>query len=108
MIGLKESRRIVYCWKVLQESVAINFSKCFNTAPGNIMRNQAYFLIPAAAVTLSILTPGLRAQTLFSENFDTDTSGLWTVNSAAVNSTGNNAVFAFDYSTVGIPAAPGS
>jgi hypothetical protein len=72
------------------------------------MRNQAYFLLPAAAVTLSILSPGLCAQTLFSENFDTDTSALWTVNSAAVNSTGNNAVFAFDYSTVGIPAAPGS
>lgn len=47
----------------------------------------------------------LSAQTLFSDNFDTDTSASWTVN----NSGGNNAAtFLFDYSTVGIPSAPNS
>jgi hypothetical protein len=43
---------------------------------------------------------------LFSENFDTDHSANWTVNQSVQ---GVNPVnFAFDYSTVGIPAAPNS
>jgi len=44
---------------------------------------------------------------LFSDNFDVDTSSNWTVNKAN-NETGNIATFAFDYSTYGIPNAPGS
>lgn len=44
---------------------------------------------------------------LFSDNFDVDTSSNWTVNKAN-NETGNLATFAFDYSTYGIPNAPGS
>ncbi|HEY2784056.1 MAG TPA: PEP-CTERM sorting domain-containing protein [Fimbriiglobus sp.] len=44
--------------------------------------------------------------TLFQDNFDTNTAGNWSVNSVA-GSTINTAAFAFDYSTVGIPAAPG-
>jgi hypothetical protein len=44
---------------------------------------------------------------LFSDNFDVDTSANWTVNKAN-NPAGNIATFAFDYSTYGIPNAPGS
>jgi hypothetical protein len=44
------------------------------------------------------------AQTLYSDNFDTDTSGSWQVNTVA----GNVATFNFDYSSVGISSAPRS
>ena len=49
------------------------------------------------------------AEVLFSDNFNTNTSGAWTVNAAPAANAGNQqATFAFDYSTMGIPAAPGS
>jgi hypothetical protein len=41
---------------------------------------------------------------VFSDNFDTDTSAAWTVNEAHPDS--NRATFNWDYSTIGIPAAP--
>lgn len=42
---------------------------------------------------------------LFSDDFDTDTSGSWTVKTSNGDS---DAAFAFDYSTLGVPAAPHS
>ncbi len=47
-----------------------------------------------------------QAQLLFSDNFDSNTSGSWTVNTSASGT--HPATFAFDYSTVGIPSAPRS
>lgn len=60
-----------------------------------------------------LLTTGAQAQLLFSENFDVDPTSNWTFNSSIVadtanDSTGGEANFFFDYSTVGIPAAPSS
>lgn len=49
------------------------------------------------------------AQTLFSDNFNVNSSGSWTINSApAANANQQEASFAWDYSAFGIPAAPGS
>src|SRR6476646_1371293 len=50
------------------------------------------------------------AITLFSDNFNTNTSASWTVNKAptATDPNKQKADFAFDYSAFGIPAAPGS
>ncbi len=49
------------------------------------------------------------ATVLFSDNFNTDTSGSWTKNAApAANAATQTAEFAFDYSGFGIPPAPGS
>lgn len=44
-------------------------------------------------------------QTLFQDNFDTTPAGNWTVNAASAR---DRAIIGFDYSTVGIPAAPNS
>ncbi|HQL79069.1 MAG TPA: PEP-CTERM sorting domain-containing protein [Verrucomicrobiota bacterium] len=44
--------------------------------------------------------------TVFSENFDVDPTANWTVNKLGVGNSDAN--FFFDYSTVGIPAAPNS
>ncbi|MCA9235034.1 MAG: PEP-CTERM sorting domain-containing protein [Planctomycetales bacterium] len=46
-----------------------------------------------------------QAQILYSQNFDADDTANWTVNDGA---TDEYADFFFDYSTVGIPAAPNS
>src|SRR3954468_15612705 len=70
------------------------------------MRTKAALILPVAASSFISLKTG--AQTFFSDTFDTDTSALWTVNKPAANPTGDFATFAFDYSTAGIPAAPGS
>lgn len=49
------------------------------------------------------------AQVLFSDSFNTNSSGAWTINNApAANAHQQEATFAWDYSTFGIPAAPGS
>ena len=49
-----------------------------------------------------------RAQLAFSEDFDTDHTANWTVNSAHQTPGTNSAEFFFDYSSVGIPSAPHS
>lgn len=72
--------------------------KRLNVSPS--MKTLLFVTTAALAGQLS-----LSAQTLFSDNFDTDTSSSWTANPSSEN---NAATFAFDYSTVGIPAAPGS
>lgn len=49
------------------------------------------------------------ATVLFSDDFNTDSSGSWTTNVApTVNASTQQALFAFDYGPFGIPAAPGS
>jgi hypothetical protein len=46
---------------------------------------------------------------LFSDNFNADTSGMWTTNVApAANAGTQQATFAYNYSVMGIPPAPGS
>ncbi|MCP5522593.1 MAG: hypothetical protein H7A46_13715 [Verrucomicrobiales bacterium] len=44
-------------------------------------------------------------QTLYQDNFDTDTSASWTVNDPG--ETDITVVFSYDYSAIGVPAAPG-
>lgn len=62
-------------------------------------------LCAAALAAAVVVCADASAQVLFSDNFDTNTAANWTVN----NGPGTNPVtFAFDYSTVGIPAAPNS
>lgn len=49
------------------------------------------------------------AAVLFSDNFNTNTSGSWTTNVApAANALTQQATFAYNYQGMGIPAAPGS
>jgi hypothetical protein len=61
------------------------------------------------AAILAAPTASAPAAILFSDNFNTNTAGTWTVNAApAANAGAQSAEFAYDYSTFGIPAAPGS
>jgi len=49
------------------------------------------------------------AAIIYSDNFNTNTSANWTINAAPTANAGNqSAEFAYDYSTFGIPPAPGS
>jgi hypothetical protein len=49
------------------------------------------------------------AQVLFSDDFNVNSSADWKVNAApAANAANQSATFAFDYSALGIPPAPGS
>lgn len=63
---------------------------------------------------LTLLAAFSSAQTLYSNNFDVDTSANWSYFSNVTGDTalqsdfGNAANFFFDYSTVGISSAPGS
>jgi hypothetical protein len=60
----------------------------------------------ALATGLALIPAGVSmGQVVFNENFDVDPTANWTLNSS--NATGGAADFFFDYSTVGIPAAPG-
>ncbi|MFM7245346.1 MAG: PEP-CTERM sorting domain-containing protein [Planctomycetaceae bacterium] len=75
--------------------------------------NRHYAAGLAVAAVLMGIAPAAWGQTvLFSENFDVDSTASWTVNSfvggttASGGSAANAANFFFDYSTVGIPAAP--
>lgn len=68
--------------------------------------NLAFLLALLVATCLSGLAPNASAQTLaYSQDFDTDTTADWIVNMVG-NS--NRVDFFFDYSKVGIPAAPHS
>src|SRR4051794_37543377 len=67
------------------------------------------FFICIAIVGFS--TARASAVTLFSDNFNVNSGGSWTVNTApsgATVATQQDAVFGYDYSAMGIPAAPGS
>lgn len=65
------------------------------------MRSQRIWLVVLA---VSALCHTALAQALYQETFDTDPSSSWQFNQAL---TGNSADFFFDYSTVGVPPAPG-
>lgn len=74
---------------------------------------QNCFSVLCLAVFTLVFSAGARAQILFTQNFDTDPTSDWTFNSSIVGDTANDgtggeANFFFDYSTVGIPAAPNS
>ena len=56
------------------------------------------------AVALAMPTSG-HAAVIFTDDFETDTSANYNINSSGGN---NAATFAFDYSTIGIPPAPNS
>ncbi|MCB0825889.1 MAG: PEP-CTERM sorting domain-containing protein [Armatimonadetes bacterium] len=68
-------------------------------------------LLSAMAASLGVFAS---AQVVFSEDFDVDHSSQWQFNSslggadAALDHSGGEADFFFDYSTVGIPIAPNS
>jgi PEP-CTERM motif len=75
------------------------------------MRIKSALLVAVAAVAIPLST--VSAATLFNETFDTDHSADWTFASSisgdtANNNSGGEANAFFDYSTVGIPSAPGS
>jgi hypothetical protein len=74
------------------------------------MQNQRSVLIPIlSAAAVFTVFPEKASAAYFFDNFDADTGALWNVNRATTaNATANFATFAFDYSTIGIPAAPGS
>ncbi len=64
------------------------------------------FTFAATAFALSaLLATNGRAATLYSESFDVDPTAAWTTNSGPSL---NSVDYFYDYSTVGIPAAPGS
>jgi hypothetical protein len=59
--------------------------------------------------SLAGLATSVSGAVLFSDNFNTNSSGDWTVNVApTANASLQSAEFAFDYSAFGIPPAPGS
>jgi hypothetical protein len=57
------------------------------------------------SATIALAAVSAQAAGIFNDNFNTDSSANYNINSAGGN---NAATFAFDYSTVGIPAAPNS
>jgi PEP-CTERM motif len=61
--------------------------------------------IPLTVLFLATLATAAEAAAIYSDNFESDTSANYNVNQSGGN---NAATFAFDYSTVGIPAAPNS
>jgi len=56
-------------------------------------------------LSAGLFSPQLRAQPLFSDNFDTDHTPNWTVNASAGTHPVN---LFFDYGAIGIPSAPNS
>ena len=60
------------------------------------------YALTAVSLLTVVATPG---QVLFQDTFDTTPVGNWTVNAQTAQ---DRAVIGFDYSTVGIPAAPNS
>lgn len=74
------------------------------------MKKRGLLLVAGA---LSVAAGTSSAAVLYSENFDTDQTANWTFSSSVSGDTANNnaggeANVFFDYSTVGIPSAPGS
>ena len=59
--------------------------------------------VVAVSMALLVCAPGLVFAALYSENFEVDPTASWTVNNGPSDEAHS---FFFDYSTVGIPAAP--
>ena len=69
------------------------------------MKNQPTILPILAGAILLPLLPHEAAAQYFTDDFNADSSANWNVNASAA---GNFATFNFDYSTLGIPSAPGA
>jgi hypothetical protein len=78
--------------------------------PTIVLKPYPLAVVSCAAAAMLCCAPVLApAATLFSDNFNLDSSASWTVNVApAANASLQSATFAWDYSGFGIPAAPGS
>ena len=73
-------------------------------SPDKAMKTKLRFAF-SFVVSAGLCSPQLRAQPLFSDNFDTDHTANWTVNASA----GTHPVNLFyDYGAIGIPSAPNS
>ena len=59
----------------------------------------------STALLLAVVATELKASVLYSQNFNTDVSASWTTTQGPGT---NVATFAYDYSALGIPPAPGS
>lgn len=64
-----------------------------------------HWVSAAAAVLCAFSMNPSDAATLYSNNFDVDTTAAWTVNDPALSD--KIADFYYDYSAIGVPAAPG-
>jgi hypothetical protein len=65
-------------------------------------RSRAVLRLAVVPLAVTVSAPAFGA-TLYSENFEADSSASWTVNAGPSDHAAN---FFFDYATVGIPAAP--
>lgn len=74
------------------------------------MTSHSFRIVAACALVLGFVVGRASAVTLFSDNFNANTSANWNINKAptATDANKQKADFAFDYSTFGILAAPGS
>jgi hypothetical protein len=63
-------------------------------------------ILPTVGVILGVSAAGLQAQTLISDNFETDTSANYTV--VEGGGPDGSSTFAFDYIAAGLPLAPNS
>ncbi|MEO2045866.1 MAG: PEP-CTERM sorting domain-containing protein [Pirellulales bacterium] len=70
------------------------------------MRIKDTFLGVVCLATLALMVSPSVGQVLYTQDFDVDDTANWTQNLSGV--TDSNAVIFFDYSSVGIPAAPNS
>jgi hypothetical protein len=86
--------------------IYLSMSQCDKSEVLKPMKSLKFSL--GLAICFSIyLSQSAKSQILFSDNFDADHTANWTANSNFGSGT-NSANFFFDYSTVGIPSAPGS
>lgn len=69
------------------------------------MKAQTSSRLAGAALASLLAATALAQTTLWTQNFESDTTANWTVNTLG---TGSDANFFFDYSTLGIPKAPRS
>src|SRR4051794_5318924 len=70
---------------------------------------RTYIMLFLGTALVSFLARGASAAILYSDNFNVDSSGSWTQNKApTANAATQQATFAYDYSAMGIPPAPGS
>lgn len=76
------------------------------------MKPHAQPLRGAAALAVACLSPAVVADTVFSDNFDTDTSVnwsvLWNANITLSAAPDYQLQWSYDYAAVGIPSAPGA
>ena len=68
------------------------------------MKRHLTLATSAAALVVALAASG-QAATLYSQNFDADDTANWTVNDSGLSDIGVD--FFYDYSAIGVPAAPG-